>query len=422
MRDTLAMILAGGVGSRLNVLVSHRAKPAVPFGGLYRIIDFALSNAMNSGLTQLAVLTQYKPLSLMRHIGNGSAWDFGGRSREVKILPPRTGEKDSDWYKGTADAVRQNMDFLESRPSKEVLILSGDHVYYMDYRDMVRHHRASGARVTVAMMTVAWEETNQFGIGITDDTGRIVDWEEKPEKARSNLASMGIYVFDTEYLLKSLRSTKDVDFGHHILPQAMRAGYLYAYIFNSYWRDVGTVNAYWDANMDLLRPERRLDTQLWGVVTNVENEGIFHDRSPARLLPGARVRDSSLAAGCIIRGTVEGSVLSPGVIVEAEAEVRHSVVMHDTVVQKGAVLHRVVCDKQVTVGRSARIGIGDPEVSNRRYPKHLHDGITLIGKRAVIPQGAAVGTNCIVFPDLRDADWPAGGVLPDGETAGESSF
>jgi glucose-1-phosphate adenylyltransferase len=416
MRDTLAVILAGGVGSRLNVLVRHRAKPAVPFGGIYRIIDFALSNVMNSGLNHVAVLTQYKPLSLMGHIGTGVAWDFVGRTREVKILPPRTGEKDSDWYKGTADAIRQNLDFIEAKPSKQVLILSGDHVYYMDYRDMVKHHRVSGAKVTVAMMTVSWEQTDQFGIGILDEKGRIVDWEEKPEKARSNLASMGIYVFDTDYLVKSLRATSEVDFGHHILPKAMEDGNLFAYTFRGYWRDVGTVPAYWEANMDLLRPESVLEPETWSICTNVENEGLLFDHPPARILPGAEVKNSAIAKGCVIRGTVKGSVLSPGVVVESGAKVIDSVLMHNTLVDSGAFLNKVVADKEVTIGPESNIGLGNIDVANRLCPEHLSSGITLIGKWASVPKGAKVGTNCIIAQGVTNDMWPEDLLLPDGET------
>jgi glucose-1-phosphate adenylyltransferase len=416
MRDTLAVILAGGVGSRLNVLVRYRAKPAVPFGGIYRIIDFVLSNVMNSGLNQVAVLTQYKPLSLMGHIGTGVAWDFAGRTRGIKILPPHTGEKDSDWYKGTADAIRQNLDFIEARPSKQILILSGDHVYYMDYKDMIKHHRDSGAKVTVAMMTVPWEQTDQFGIGILDELGRIIDWEEKPEKARSNLASMGIYVFDTEYLIKSLRATKDMDFGQHILLRAMKDGQLFAYTFHGYWRDVGTVSAYWEANMDLLRPGSGLEPETWSICTNVENEGLLFDCPPASILPGAEVRNSAITKGCVIRGMVRGSVLSPGVIIESGAKVIDSILMHNTWVGSRALLKKVVTDKEVTIGPDSSVGLGNIDVANRLYPNHLSAGITLIGKWASVPEGAKVGTNCIIAQRITNDMWPEDLLLPDGET------
>ena len=402
MRETLALVLAGGVGSRLSVLVRHRAKPAVPFGGIYRIIDFALSNAMNSGLTQVGVLTQYKPLSLMRHIGSGEAWDFVGRTREVKILPPRTGEKDSDWYKGTADAVRQNLDFIESRPSKEILILSGDHVYYMDYKALVQFHRETDAKVTVAMMEVPWEETHHFGIGITDEKGRVVDWEEKPEKARSNLASLGIYVFDTEWLVTALKSTDDVDFGHHILPKAMGDRCLWAFRFSGYWRDVGTVSAFWDANMDLLRPETGLHPEAWGIVTNLEADSPPHDRPPVRVLPGARVENSVLSPGCIVKGTVRDSVLSPGVVVEHGAFVEGSVLMHGCAVGRNARLYRVIADKETSFGDHSEVGLGDEKIPNKKSPKHLHTGLTLVGKGARIPEGAEIGTNTIVAPGVDE--------------------
>ena len=220
--DTLVLLLAGGVGSRLNVLVKTRAKPAVPFAGLYRIIDFALSNVMNSGMKHVGVLTQYKPLSLMRHLGTGEAWDFTGRSRGVKILPPSTGYKDSDWYRGTADAIRQNMSFVRSHPSDELLVLSGDHIYQMDLYAMVEFHRARRADITIGMMVVPESQIHQFGAGITDTSGRIVEWEEKPQEARTNLASMGIYVFNYEYLAKLLAEDREiVDFGMHLVPRAV---------------------------------------------------------------------------------------------------------------------------------------------------------------------------------------------------------
>lgn len=421
MRDTLAFILAGGIGSRLNILVKKRAKPAVPFGGTYRIIDFALSNAMNSGLLKVAVLTQYKPLSLMSHIGTGHAWDFIGRTRCVKILPPRTGEKDSDWYKGTADAVRQNLDFITNRASKEVLILSGDHVYYMDYRAMVESHRRSGAKVTVAMMPVPWEETSQFGIGIVDSSGRVVDWEEKPEKARSNLASLGIYVFNTDYLVQALTSTKEEDFGYNILPRAMKDGELYAYTFTGYWRDVGTVKAFWDANMDMVRPNSGLDPEGWGITTNWEEEERLGDRPPTMLASEAQVENSVISPGCTIKGIVRDSILSPGVVVESGAVVEKSVIMHDTRIGQGAILKRVVSDKEVYFGKESSVGDGDIHVANHLYPRHLSSGITLVGKGAYIPDGAIVGTNCIVFPGIQEAEWDKYGKrLNDGETLKDS--
>ncbi|MDH3996491.1 MAG: sugar phosphate nucleotidyltransferase, partial [Desulfobulbaceae bacterium] len=235
--DTLVLLLAGGVGTRLNVLVKTRAKPAVPFAGLYRIIDFSLSNVMNSGMKHVGVLTQYKPLSLMRHLATGQAWDFTGRSRGVKILPPSTGFRDSDWYKGTADAIRQNLNFVRAHPAREILILSGDHIYQMDLDAMIDFHRQKNADITIGMMVVPESQIHQFGAAITNDEGRIVEWEEKPKVTRTNLASMGIYVFNYEYLVKLLTEDKDVvDFGMHLVPKAIVHDNVFAYRFEGYWR------------------------------------------------------------------------------------------------------------------------------------------------------------------------------------------
>jgi glucose-1-phosphate adenylyltransferase len=224
MNDTAVLLLAGGVGSRLNILVSLRAKPAVPFGGIYRIIDFTLSNIGKAGFTNVAVLTQYKPLSLMDHIGDGSAWDLSGRFRSIKILPPKTGEREWDWYKGTADAVRQNVNFIAAEEYKNVFILSGDHVYHMDYRSMLQFHHEHGAKVTISVLKVPWEETHQFGTAVVDSQFRIMEWEEKSPRSRSNLASMGVYIFDRDYLVRLLESSRVEDFGYNIVPRAVQEG------------------------------------------------------------------------------------------------------------------------------------------------------------------------------------------------------
>ena len=404
--STVTILLAGGVGSRLNVLVRQRAKPAVPFGGIYRIIDFTMSNIANSGLTRVAVLTQYKPLSLMDHIGDGSAWDLSGRRRKVKILPPKTGEKDWDWYKGTADAVRQNLDFVTSDADYDsVLIVSGDHVYSMDYGSLIDFHNANGAKVTIAMLTVPWEEASNFGVGVVDSESRIVEWAEKPEHPTSNLASMGIYVFNRDYLVRTLRRTAEEDFGHHIIPKAMREGEVYGYPFSGYWRDVGTIQAYWDANMDLLAPDPALNPEVWRTKTNVLAPGLTYDRAPVRVLPGAGLKRAAVSPGSIIEGHVERSILSPGVVVEKGAVVRDSVIMHDTVVRKGARVEKAIIDKEVIIGRNASVGIGRAERVNEEFPEQLYRGLTVVGKRAVIPDGAWVGTNCIVHPFVVKTDY-----------------
>ena len=412
--STLVLILAGGVGSRLNNLVQTRAKPAVPFGGIYRIIDFSLSNVMNAGLTQVGVLTQYKPLSLMRHLGTGEAWDFTGRTRGVKILPPRTGSKDSDWYKGTADAVRQNIDFIKAHPSQELILLSGDHIYNMDFDDMLASHRDKNADVTIGMMVVPKSEIHQFGSGITDENGRIIEWEEKPKVARTNLASMGIYVFNTQYLLDMLDHDKEeTDFGMHILPRAIENHNVFAYPFHGYWRDVGTVQAYWQANMDVLSDDAGISPEEWGIRPNVEENvggriADKADRPPARFTAGCNVKSSMVSAGCVIEGEVTNSVLSPGVHVKPGAVVRDSILFHDCVIEEGAKLDLTILDKRTRVGKDTIVGFGeDKEPANVQYPSHLYTGITLVGKEVEIPEKARIGRNCIVKPWAKAADFPS---------------
>lgn len=416
-QQTLVLLLAGGVGSRLNILVQSRAKPAVPFGGIYRIIDFSLSNVTNSGLKKVGVLTQYKPLSLMDHLGSGSAWDLTGRTRGVKILPPRTGAKESDWYKGTADAVRRNIDFIESNPSDEVLILSGDHIYHMDFDVMLEYHRSKKADVTVAMMVVPKSEIHQFGAGIIDASNRIIEWEEKPVVPRTNLASMGIYVFDRQYLLDTLaRDKAEIDFGMHLLPYAIANDNVFAYPFYGYWRDVGTIQAYWEANMDILKTESGLSPQQWKIITNIESDGRTTDRPPARFGSHAQMQNSLISAGCTIQGTVVNSILSPGVIVEKGAIVRDSILFQDCVVKKDATVDLAILDKYTEVGEAATIGAGSGhEVINRQYPTHLYTGITVIGKRVSVPSRKSIGRNCVVNGHCKEQIFPADD-LKDGET------
>lgn len=400
-QEPLALILAGGVGSRLNVLVKPRAKPAVPFAGIYRIIDFALSNVMNSGLSRVGVLTQYKPFSLMSHLGTGEAWDFTGRSRGVTILPPSTGFHDSDWYKGTADAVRQNLRFIKANPSDEIVILSGDHVYQMDLEQMIEYHRDRQADITVAMMITPEDEIHQFGTGITDASSRIVEWEEKPEKPRTNLASMGIYIFRTNYLLALLAEDKEeVDFGMHLIPKAIGRDNIFAYPFDSYWRDVGTIKAYWEAHMDLIGKNPSIPClEEWGARPNIATKGMDFDYPPAYYANSSKVRSSLIAAGCIIKGTVENSVLSPGVVIKRGARVTNSVIFHDCTIERDATVDQAILDKQVLVNTGAAVGYGRGyNTPNRSFSKHLFTGITLVGREVVLPAGMVIGRNCIVNP------------------------
>jgi glucose-1-phosphate adenylyltransferase len=415
--DTLVLLLAGGVGSRLNVLVKTRAKPSVPFAGLYRIIDFSLSNVMNSGMKKIGVLTQYKPLSLMRHLATGEAWDFTGRSRGVKILPPSTGFRDSDWYKGTADAIRQNLSFIKANPSEEILILSGDHIYQMDLFAMVEFHRQKNADITVGMMIVPESQIHQFGAGITNDEGRIIEWEEKPKVSRTNLASMGIYVFNTEYILNLLTEDKEmVDFGINLIPKAIAKDNVFAYPFEGYWRDVGTIQAYWEANMDLLKDDSEITPETWGIRPNPESEQLFADRIPARFAAGSKVNGSMISAGCVIEGEVINSVLSPGVKVGPGCRITDSIIMHDCVIEEGAAVDLAIMDKRVKVGKGAVVGTGvNKGVPNSKYPDHLYTGISLVGKEAEIPPETIIGRNCIINPWSKQEDFSTK-VLHDGET------
>jgi glucose-1-phosphate adenylyltransferase len=418
-RDTLVMLLAGGVGSRLNILASRRAKPAVPFGGAYRIIDFTLSNVMHSGLERVGLLTQYKPFSLMDHVASGEPWDLIGRERGVKILPPHTGETDSDWYKGTADAIYQNLWFVEDYQPDKVLILSGDHIYRMDYERMIAAHEASGSDLTIAAMPVPWDETQRFGVMVADQQGWITEFQEKVAGAKSNLASMGIYVFGYRVLEEELRrvvgSRAGFDFGHDVIPGMLGRRKLLCYPFEGYWRDVGTIKSYLEANMDCLDPASGLDLASWGICTAADERG-RGDRPPVRLGPKAVVVNSLVARGCTIEGEVRNSVVFPGVEVRKGARLRDAVVMQDSILDERCRVDYAILDKEVVVGPHAVVGDGDLDVANRKFPTHLDCGITVLGKQAAVPAGMTIGRNCLVFPGL-DLVHHRGKRLGDGETA-----
>ena len=398
------MLLAGGVGSRLNILASERAKPAVPFGGAYRIIDFTLSNVMHSGLELVGLLTQYRPLSLMDHVRNGEPWDLVGRERGVKILPPQTGQEDSDWYKGTADAIYQNLVFMQTYRPDKVLILSGDHIYRMDYEQMIAAHESHDADVTIAAMPVPWEETQRFGVMVASDDGWITEFQEKVKEAKSNLASMGVYVFNYASLVEELQAVvgakKGYDFGKDIIPGMLGRKQLLRYPFTGYWRDVGTIKSYHEANMDCLTPDSGLDLHTWEIRTAPD---VLHsgDRPPTRLGSEASVTDSLVGRGCVIHGEVAHSVIFPGVLVGRGARVRDSIVMQDTVVGDKCQVEYSIVDKQCDIGAGAVIGAGTGTAANRKFPGHLDCGITVAGKGVVIPGGVRVGRNCIIYPGVN---------------------
>jgi len=417
-----AFILAGGVGSRLCLLSERRAKPAVPFGGKYRIIDFTLSNCVNSGIFDIGVLTQYRPTSLNQHIGSGRPWDLDRTRGGVQILQPALGSVESDWYQGTGDAIYRNLIHLRRRRTDQVLILSGDHVYKMDYNVLYAYHQAKGAEVTVAVIEVPADEISSFGILETDANARVTHFMEKPKRANSRLASMGVYLFDRRSLMRWLIEDAEMsesthDFGKDLLPRLVARGAgVFAYRFNAYWQDVGTLDSYYDANRAFLTPSPPLDLADPDWVIHTQSA----DRAPVRFQPGAHVANSFVANGCRISGDVQGSVLFPGVSVGKGAVVRDSIVMHDTIVGRDARIDRAIVDKDVRLGDGAVLGAGDAETPNRACPEHLSSGLTVVGKGARIPASLRVGRNARIGAGVTEAaftaDVPSGGVVDGPES------
>lgn len=418
----IAMLLAGGQGSRLGVLTQKVAKPAVAFGGKYRIIDFPLSNCINSGVDTVGVLTQYQPLRLNTHIGIGIPWDLDRNVGGVTVLPPYEKSKGSDWYTGTANAIYQNMEYMEQYNPEYVLILSGDHIYKMDYEVMLEYHKANNADVTIAAMPVPIEEASRFGIVITDDTNRITEFEEKPANPRSNLASMGIYIFTWKLLREALIRMKDVphcDFGKHILPECLEQGErLFAYEYNGYWKDVGTLGSYWEANMELIDiiPEFNLYEEFWKIYTK-------SDAVPPLYVSREGFIERSIVCGnSNIEGTVINSVIGAGVFVGKGAVVRDSIIMKNTVIGAGCQVDRSIIAEEVKVGENCILGVGE-NIPNKVNPKVYSFGLVTIGENSVIPPGVQIGLNTAISGATEIGDYPSG-MLGSGETlikAGERS-
>jgi len=399
------MILAGGEGRRLSILSQKRAKPAVPFAGKYRIIDFTLSNCVNSGIYQVGIATQYRPRSLHDHIHSGRPWDLDRATGGVTLLQPYLGRSGSDWYQGTADAVYQNFDFVRRPRPENVLILAGDHVYKLDYDLLINFHREHNAECTVAVRRVPLDDASRFGVMEVNEVDRITQFDEKPRAPKSTLVSMGIYVFQLDALRQALQDdledpSSERDFGKDIIPRMLAQGKrLYAYPYDGYWVDVGTVYAYWEAHMELLSdaPPLNLIDRDWIIHTRSE------ERPPVNIRTGATVSHSLITDGCVIEGSVEFSVLSPGVRVQRGGVVRHSIVMTDTVIEAGAVVDRCIVDKQVKVGKGAYLGWGKDYSINTLG--NLSTGITLVGKNTQLPPDLRVGRNCILVSDLEEDDF-----------------
>lgn len=411
-KEMIAMLLAGGQGSRLGVLTQKVAKPAVSFGGKYRIIDFPLSNCINSGVDTVGVLTQYQPLRLNAHIGIGIPWDLDRNVGGVALLAPYESAKGSDWYSGTANAIFQNIEFIDTYNPDYVLILSGDHIYKMDYEVMLDYHKANKADVTIAVMPVPMEEASRFGIMITDETNRIVDFEEKPAHPRSNLASMGIYIFSWPVLREALMKLKDVpncDFGMHVIPDCRDTGKrLFAYEFNGYWKDVGTLGSYWEANMELIDiiPEFNLYEEYWKIYTKSD---II---PPQYISAGASIERSIIGDGTEIYGQVINSVIGAGVTVAEGAVVRDSIVMKGSTIGAGCVIDKAIIAEDVTIGEGTQVGVG--EFAESKYDKKVyHDTLAVIGERSVVPAGVKIGRNTAIsgvteLSDYHDGELASG--------------
>ncbi len=399
-KKCVAMLLAGGQGSRLGVLTGKIAKPAVPYGGKYRIIDFPLSNCTNSGIDTVGILTQYKPLELHDYVGSGKAWDLDRIDGGVHILPPYQSQQGGDWYKGTANAIYQNLSFIERYNPEYVLILSGDHIYKMDYSDMLNQHVESGAGCTIAVLDVSLEEASRFGIMNTKPDGTIYEFEEKPKQPKSTLASMGIYIFDWEKLRYYLtEDEKDPnssnDFGKNIIPAMLNAGELLkVYRFNDYWKDVGTVDSLWDANLDLLNPNLNLDLadKNWKIYSKTTGT------SPQYISDTAKVENSLITNGCEICGDVDYSILFKDVTVEEGAKVEYSLIMPGAVIKKGAKVRYAIIAEDVVVEEGAIVG-GDPAVvGNENW------GITVIGDNLTVGKNAEVSANKMITEDVKEGE------------------
>lgn len=390
--ETLALILAGGRGTRLDILSEKRSKPAVPFAGKFRIIDFALSNCCNSNIYNIGILTQYLPLSLNEHIGVGKPWDLDRRDSSVTLLQPS-----ENWYGGTADAVLKNIEFIKRKNAKYVLILSGDHIYKMDYRELIKQHIEKNADLTIATKIVPMEETSRFGILDTDENLRITEFTEKPKNAKSDLASMGIYVFNTNVLIDAFKNivAPELDFGKHIIPALIKSHNVYAFKYNLYWKDVGTYDSYLESNLELASENAIYELDMydpnWKIYTKSE------DLPSVKFGENAVCKSSLISNGCIIEGTVINSVLSPGVIVKKGTLVKDSVIMNNSHIGKNAVVSNSIIDKECIIGDNVKIGFGDDLTPNIEAPNVLYSGISVLGKHVIVEEDVIIERNCRIF-------------------------
>ena len=411
-KEMIAMLLAGGQGSRLGVLTAKVAKPAVAFGGKYKIIDFPLSNCINSGVDTVGVLTQYQPLRLNAHIGIGIPWDLDRNIGGVTVLPPYEKSENTEWYTGTANAIFQNLEYMDSYNPDYVLILSGDHIYKMDYEVMLDYHKANNADVTIAAMPVPWEEASRFGVVVADDNHKITEFQEKPENPKSNLASMGIYIFSWPVLKEALLKLKNqpkCDFGMHVIPYCHEKGQrIFAYEYTGYWKDVGTLKSYWEANMELIDivPEFNLYEEFWKIYT--KNEAL----PPQYLSADSKVERSIIGEGCDIRGGVFNSVVSANVEIEDGAEVHNSIIMNGCKIKKGTKIYNAIIAEDVEIGESCTIGVGE-YAESQLSTKIYNCDLAIIGENSVVPDGVTIGKNVAISGVTEASDYPDG-QLPSG--------
>ena len=397
-KEMVAMLLAGGQGSRLYALTEKLAKPAVPFGGKYRIIDFPISNCVNSGIDTVGVLTQYQPVLLNEYIGNGQPWDLDRIYGGIHVLPPYQKASGSDWFKGTANAIYQHISFIEKYDPEYVIILSGDQICKQDYKAFLDFHKAKNAEFSVAVMEVPWEEASRFGLMVTDSDDKITEFQEKPKNTKSNLASMGIYIFNWDILKKYLIEdeedpTSDNDFGKNVIPALLRDGRrMYAHHFSGYWKDVGTISSLWEANMEVLDPEHSgidLFDDDWKVYSR--NSGM----TGHKVGKNALVENSMITDGCRINGTVKHSVLFAGVKVEEGAVIEDAVIMGGTTVKAGAVVQHCIVAENVVIGENAVVGA---------MPTEDEKGVATVGNNVIIGAGAKIGPNAMVRENVKDGE------------------
>ncbi|MDR0676040.1 MAG: glucose-1-phosphate adenylyltransferase [Elusimicrobiota bacterium] len=404
IKDVLAIVFAGAKTTTLTILEEQRTNAAIPFGGNYRIIDFSLSNLANSGVRRVGVITQYRPASLIEHINFGKPWDFIGRSREVRVLPPYTDAQNTSWYKGTADAIYRNIDFIESGKHDHVLFLSGDDIYKFNFNDLYEYHLSKNADVTIVGKFVNFENMSRFGIIEIDEHLKVKNFEEKPDKPKNNLIYQSIAIFKKKVLLDAMKNDAKVQASRHsfsgdILPTLIKEKNVYLYENKNPWYYIGTIKEYFETSMKMLN-NFEINPENWGVRTNIDDRDKCY-RKPAYIVDNAKINNSILAKGAEVDGEVYNSILFPGVKVKKGAKINDSIIMHDTIIDKNASIEKSVIDKDVVIGANTKVGFGD-NIQNEKYPEFYNTGITIIGKKTKVPPDVIIGKNCLIYDHIGE--------------------